>query len=156
MQVQQKIVPFLAYESQAEEAAQFYVSVLPNSTIVRTVKNPATGDVITVEIELAGLKFVTLNTGAQWEFTDAISLSVSCDSQQEIDDLWSKLSAGGKEVQCGWLKDKFGVSWQVVPANLSHLLGGSDPVRSQRVMNALLQMVKLDLPTLQRAYDGIN
>jgi predicted 3-demethylubiquinone-9 3-methyltransferase (glyoxalase superfamily) len=154
MQIQQKIVPFLSFESQAEEAAHHYVSILPNSQILRTVKNPATGAVITVEFELAGLKFVALNTGQQWPFTDAFSLSVHCETQTEIDDLWAKLTAGGKEVQCGWLKDKFGVSWQIVPSALGQLLGGSDPVRSQRVMQTLMQMIKLDLPALQRAYDG--
>lgn len=155
MQVNQKVTPFLSFESQAEEAANLYVSLLPDSKIVRTVKNPA-GAVITVEFQLAGLTFVALNVGQPWQFTDAFSLAVACDTQDEIDRLWSQLTAGGKEVQCGWLKDPFGVSWQIVPASMGKLMGGGDPARSGRVMAAMMQMVKLDIARLQAAYDGTS
>lgn len=153
MQLQQKITPFLSFHHQAEEAAKFYVSILPDSKIVKTVVGPG-GGVMTVEFQLAGMTLVALNVGQAWEFTDAFSLAVNCDSQAEIDSLWAKLSAGGKESRCGWLKDKFGVSWQIVPANLGELLGGTDAARSQRVMSALMKMARLDVAELQRAYDG--
>ncbi|MHB0955446.1 MAG: VOC family protein [Pirellulaceae bacterium] len=152
MQMKQKITPFLSFNNQAEEAADFYVSILPDSKIIRTIVNPQNNGVLTVEFQLAGITFVALNVGQSWEFTDAFSLAVSCDSQDELDDLWAKLSAGGREIQCGWLKDKFGVSWQVVPAVLSTLLGDPDAAKTQRVMGALMQMVKLDIEQLQRAY----
>lgn len=155
MHLEQKITPFLTFKDQAEEAARFYVSVLPDSKIVRTIANPATGAVMMVELQLAGMNFATLNTGQSWEFTEAFSLGVGCDSQAEIDDLWSKLTAGGSEVQCGWLKDKFGVAWQIYPANIGELIGGNDAERSGRVMSAVMQMVKLDMDELQRAYDGV-
>jgi len=152
--LQQKITPFLSFNNQAEEAANFYVSVLPESKILRIVNNPTTGKAMTVEFQLAGLTFVALNVGETWEFTDAISLSASCESQQELDELWARLSDGGREVQCGWLKDKFGVSWQIVPQVLGELLSTPDRAKAQRVMQSLLQMVKLDIAELQRAYDG--
>jgi len=154
MHVKQKITPFLSFNTQAAEAADFYVSILPDSRIVRAVTNPESGGVLTVEFQLAGVTFVALNVGQPWEFTDAFSLAVSCDSQEELDELWTQLSAGGREVQCGWLKDKFGVSWQIVPAVLSQLLSDPDTAKTRRVMGALMQMVKLDIAQLQQAYDG--
>lgn len=154
MQMNQKITPFLSFESQAEEAANFYVSVLPDSKIVRTVKNPATGSALTVEFQLAGMMFVALNVGQPWQFTHAFSLSVACDSQPEIDTLWRELSAGGKEIECGWLVDKFGVSWQIVPSNIGNWLSDPDATRSGRVMTALMEMRKLDIAKLQKAFDG--
>ena len=151
MQISQKITPFLSFNNQAEEAANFYASILPNSSIVKTVKNPATGTVMTVEFELSGMRFVALNVGQPWEFTHAFSLSVACETQEEIDRLWSSLSDGGKEVQCGWLVDRFGVSWQIVPANIGALMSNPDPARAGRVMQALIQMTKLDIATLEKA-----
>jgi len=151
MQINQKITPFLSFMSGAEEAASFYVSVLPDSKIVKTTKNPSTGTVMTVEFELAGMKFIGLNVGQPWEFSHAFSLSIACETQEEIDRLWSSLSDGGKEVQCGWLVDKFGVSWQIVPANIGELMSNPDPARAGRVMQALTQMVKLDIATLLKA-----
>ena len=151
MQISQKITPFLSFNNQAEEAANFYVSILPNSSVVKTVKNPATGAVMTVEFELSGMRFIALNVGQPWEFSHAFSLSVACETQEEIDRLWSRLSDGGKEVQCGWLVDKFGVSWQIVPANIGELMSNPDPARAGRVMQALIQMTKLDIATLEKA-----
>ncbi|MDQ6803082.1 MAG: VOC family protein [Acidobacteriota bacterium] len=112
------------------------------------------GTVMVVEFELNGEQFVALNGGPDFKFTEAISFVVNCESQQEVDYFWEKLSAGGQEVQCGWLKDKFGLSWQVVPTIMSRLLSGPDPAKSQRVMKAMLEMIKIDIATLQRAYDG--
>lgn len=154
MQIAQKVTPFLSFNDQAEEAANLYVSVLPESEIVRIVRNPETGKVLTVEFHLACVKFVALNVGQTWDFTDAFSLQVNCESQEEIDDVWGRLSAGGSETRCGWLKDKFGVSWQVVPAFLSKLISDPDPSRSQRVLHALWSMVKPDVAALQAAYEG--
>ena len=151
MQISQKITPFLSFNNQAEDAANFYVSVLPDSKVVRTVKNPATGTVMTVEFELAGMQFIALNVGQPWQFTHAFSLSVAWDTQEEIDRLWSSISEGGKEVECGWLVDKFGVSWQIVPANIGNLMSNPDPAKAGRVMEALMQMTKLDMATLEKA-----
>jgi predicted 3-demethylubiquinone-9 3-methyltransferase (glyoxalase superfamily) len=109
---------------------------------------------MTVEFELNGQQFVALNSGPEFKFTEAISFVVNCESQEEIDYFWGKLTAGGQEVQCGWLKDKFGLSWQIVPTAMPKMLTDPDPAKSQRVMKAMLKMIKIDLPTLQRAYDG--
>lgn len=154
MQFKSKVTPFLSFKSDAEAAANFYVSLLPDSKVLSTVKNPATDTVMTVEFELAGLTFVALNTGQAWQFTEAFSLSVSCDSQEEIDELWSKLTDGGEEIACGWLRDKFGVCWQIVPSTIGHMLGDSDASRGKRVFDAMVQMIKLDMAKLQEAYDG--
>ena len=154
MQFQNRITPFLSFKSEAEEAANWYVSVLPNSRILRTVKNPHTNAVMTVEFELAGLTFVALNTGQAWEFTGAISLAVACETQDEIDELWSKLLEGGNEIACGWLKDKYGVHWQIVPAMIGQMIGDPDPERAKRVFDAMCQMIKLDIVKLKEAYDG--
>jgi predicted 3-demethylubiquinone-9 3-methyltransferase (glyoxalase superfamily) len=151
MQIHQMIIPFLSFKSGAEEAAGFYVSIFPDSKIVKTINNPATGTVMTVEFELAGMRFVALNVGQPWEFSHAFSLSVACETQGEIDRLWSSLSDGGKEVQCGWLVDKFGLSWQIVPVNIGELMSNPDPAKAGRVMQALLQMTKLNIAELEKA-----
>ena len=152
MQFQQKITPFLGFQSGAEDAVNFYVSVLPKSRILRTVKNPDTNAVMTVEFELAGLTFVALNTGQPWMFTEAFSLAIACDTQEEIDELWSKLLDGGEEMACGWLKDKFGVCWQIVPSAIGQMIGDPDPARAKRVFDAMCQMVKLDIAKLNEAF----
>lgn len=156
----QKITPFLWFDTQAEEAARFYVSVFGNSRILKTVRygeagpGPA-GSVMTVQFELNGVPFTALNGGPLFKFTEAISFFVACETQQEIDDLWGKLTAdGGAPSRCGWLKDRFGLSWQIVPASLGRMLGDKDATRSKRVMDAMMQMNKLDLGRLQHAYDG--
>lgn len=154
MQFKHKITPFLGFKSEAEEAANFYVSVLPDSRKLRTVRNPDTNAVMTVEFELAGLTFVALNTGQPWEFTEAFSLAVACGTQEEIDDLWSKLLDGGEEIACGWLKDKFGVRWQIVPSIIGQMISDPDPARAKRVFDAMCQMIKLDIAKLAQAYQG--
>lgn len=156
----QKITPFLWFDSNAEEAAAFYTSIFPNSRIVKVARygdaGPGPkGSAMTVEFQLEGQSFVGLNGGPIFKFTEAISFAVSCQTQQEIDTYWEKLtSGGGVEVQCGWLKDKFGLSWQIVPAILSELVSESDPVRSNRVMQALFGMKKLNIAELKKAYEG--
>jgi predicted 3-demethylubiquinone-9 3-methyltransferase (glyoxalase superfamily) len=156
----QKITPFLWFNNQAEEAARFYTSIFNNSQIGKIARygpeaekasgRPA-GSVMTVEFELEGQDFVALNGGPHFKFSPAISFVVSCKTQQEVDKFWKKLSAGGKKVQCGWLEDKYGVSWQIVPTVLSELLAGKDRAKSGRVMQALLKMVKLDINKLKQA-----
>ncbi|GGP44317.1 VOC family protein [Streptomyces abikoensis] len=155
----QKITPCLWFDDQAEEAATFYTSVVPGSRIVEIRRygeagpRPA-GMVMTVEFELAGQRFLALNGGPDFTFNEAISLSVDCASQEEVDELWSALGEGGSEGPCGWLKDKYGVSWQIVPRALTELLGDPDPVKSQRVMRAMLGMKKIDIQELVDAYEG--
>jgi predicted 3-demethylubiquinone-9 3-methyltransferase (glyoxalase superfamily) len=154
----QKITPFLWFDHQAEEAAAFYVSIFPNSRIVKVARygegSPGPpGSVMTVDFQLEGQSFVALNGGPHFKFTEAISFVVNCQTQDELDTYWEKLSAGGSDFQCGWLKDKFGLSWQVVPTALSKLLSDPDPEKSQRVMKALLTMKKLDVGALQQAFD---
>jgi predicted 3-demethylubiquinone-9 3-methyltransferase (glyoxalase superfamily) len=154
----QKITPFLWFDHEAEEAAAFYVSIFPNSRIVKVARygeaGPGpTGSAMTVEFQLEGQSFVALNGGPHFKFTEAISFVVTCQTQDEVDTYWEKLSAGGSDFQCGWLKDKFGLSWQVVPTALSELLSDPDPEKSQRVMKALLTMKKLDVGALQQAFD---
>jgi predicted 3-demethylubiquinone-9 3-methyltransferase (glyoxalase superfamily) len=156
-----KITPFLWFDEKAEEAAKFYVSVFKNSKIGSTARyseeasaasgRPA-GSVMTVSFKLNGQEFTALNGGPIFAFTPAISFVVNCDTQQEIDKLWEKLSAGGEKGVCGWLKDRYGVSWQIVPTVLGKLLQGKDAERPKRVMQALLKMTKLDIKTLQKAY----
>jgi predicted 3-demethylubiquinone-9 3-methyltransferase (glyoxalase superfamily) len=155
----QKITPFLWFDHQAEEAADFYTSIFPKSKIVKVVRYGAAGpgpagSAMTVEFQLEGQSFVALNGGPHFKFTEAISFVVNCQSKDEVDAYWEKLSAGGGEIECGWLKDKFGVSWQIVPTVLSELLGDPDPKKSQRVMKALLTMKKLDIRALKRAFDN--
>jgi predicted 3-demethylubiquinone-9 3-methyltransferase (glyoxalase superfamily) len=155
----QKITPFLWFDNQAEEAAKFYCSVFKNSKIKEktyyTGEEPMgeKGSVLTVVFELNGQEFVGLNGGPKFKFTEAVSFAIYCDTQEEIDYYWGKLtSGGGEEVQCGWLADKYGLSWQVVPSKLNEW--AKDPGGFQRVMHALMPMKKLDLATLQQAYDG--
>ena len=155
----QKISYCLWFDGKAEEAANFYVSVFKDSRIVNTARYPegspgAAGSVMTVEFILNGEKFLALNGGPQYEFTPAISLVANRDTQEEIDDLWRKLTPGGQEVACGWLTDRVGVSWQIVPTALSELLGSTDKAAAQRAFSAMLEMKKFDLPALRRAYEG--
>ncbi len=155
----QKITPFLWFDHQAEEAAAFYTAIFPNSkinTITRYTPGGMgpPGSVMTVEFELDGQPFIALNGGPHFHFTEAISFVVNCPTQEEVDFYWDKLSAGGGEVQCGWLKDKFGLSWQIVPTALTELLNDPDPAKSARVMKALLAMKKLDIALLRQAYEG--
>ncbi|HWN65731.1 MAG TPA: VOC family protein [Candidatus Binatus sp.] len=160
--ITQRITPFLWFDDQAEEAAKFYTSVFKNSKIgdiVRYDEEAAKptgrppGSVMVVDFQLAGQKFVALNGGPAFNFTEAISFVVNCDTQEEVDYYWSKLSAGGEESRCGWLKDKFGLSWQIVPTLLTEMLKDKDAAKAKRVMHAMLQMDKIDIPTLKKAYD---
>ena len=147
------ITPFLWFDTQAEEAMNFYASIFERSKV--TSVNRAQGKVMTVQFELEGQAFMALNAGPQFPFTEAISFFVGCETQQEIDELWAKLAGdGGAPSRCGWLKDKFGLSWQIVPNTLGRMLNDKDPAKSKRVMDAMLQMGKLDLKRLQQAYNG--
>ncbi len=153
----QKITPFLWFDQQAEEAVAFYTSIFPNSRIITTTRYTDAGpgpkgSVMTVAFELEGQNFTAINGGPHFKFTEAISFVVNCESQQEVDHYWEKLTAGGQEVQCGWLKDKYGLSWQIVPTGFIELLKNSNPEQTQRVMKAMFQMKKLDLPLLEAAY----
>jgi predicted 3-demethylubiquinone-9 3-methyltransferase (glyoxalase superfamily) len=153
-----KISPFLWFDHQAEEAARFYVSVFPDSKIVTTTRYGEAGpgpkgSVMTVVFKLDGQEFIALNGGPQFKFTEAISFSVDCKTQQEVDEYWKKLSQGGEEGPCGWLKDKYGLSWQINPTVLGEMLSDPDPKKSKRVMEAMLKMKKIDIATLKRAYD---
>ena len=149
----QKIVPFLWFDGKAEEAADFYVSVFKNSKIL-SVSGPK-GKAMSVTFQLEGQPFYALNGGPQFKFTEAISLFVNCETQAEVDDLWSKLTAGGgAESQCGWLKDRFGLSWQIIPTALGRMLGDKDPKKANAAMQAMLQMKKIDTQRLQQAYDA--
>jgi predicted 3-demethylubiquinone-9 3-methyltransferase (glyoxalase superfamily) len=148
----QKITPFLWFNDKAEEAMNFYVSIFKNSTAGRVTRNG--GRVMSVTFTLEGQKFMALNGGPEYHFTPAISLFVSCTTQEEVDELWEKLSAGGKIDRCGWLRDKFGLSWQIIPAALGEMLGDSDPAKAQRVMQAMLKMDKIDIAVLKQAREG--
>jgi predicted 3-demethylubiquinone-9 3-methyltransferase (glyoxalase superfamily) len=155
----QKITPFLWFDTQAEEAAKFYASIFPNSRILNTARYDEAGpgpkgSVMTVEFELDGERMIALNGGPQFKFTEAISLSVDCSDQKEVDHYWSKLSQGGQESMCGWLKDRYGLSWQVNPAILGELLAGPDAKKAKRVMEAMLKMKKIDIAGLKQAYEG--
>ena len=156
-----KISPCLWFDGKAEEAARFYVSLLPNSRIDAvlpyTVETPGgkPGETMLVEFTLAGESYMALNGGPYFEFTPAISLFVSCNDQAEIDRLWNALSDGGTPMQCGWITDRYGVSWQIVPAVLGVMMKDSDPAKVRRVTEAMLQMVKLDVDQLEKAYDDI-
>jgi len=153
-----KITPFLTFNDQAEEAVNLYVSLFKNSKILSINRfgegapMPA-GTVMTVSFVLDGQEFTALNGGPHFTFTDGFSLYVSCETQAEVDELWEKISAGGEKGQCGWLKDKYGVSWQIIPTALGQLLGDKDPHKAQNVMRAMLQMTKIDIAALRRAYD---
>jgi predicted 3-demethylubiquinone-9 3-methyltransferase (glyoxalase superfamily) len=156
-----KITPFLWFNDQAEEAAKFYTSIFKNSKIGkiarygkegREVHGRQAGSVMTVEFELDGQKVIALNGGPQFKFTEAVSFSVDCKSQQEVDTYWAKLTEGGEESMCGWLKDKFGLSWQINPTVLGEMLQDKDPKKAGRVMAAMLKMKKIDIETLKKAY----
>ena len=159
----QKITPFLWFDEQAEEAVNFYVSTFKNSRVQGVTRydeegakaaGRAKGSVMTVGFELEGQEFTALNGGPHFKFTEAISFVVNCETQAEVDHFWEKLAAGGQEIQCGWLKDKFGVSWQVVPTVLIEMLQDKDPKKAQAVMAAMLQMKKISIEPLRRAYEG--
>lgn len=155
-----KITPCLWFDGKAEEAAQFYVSLLPNSRIDAvlpySVETPGgkPGDVMLVEFTLAGESYMALNGGPYFQFTPAISLSVSCADQAEIDRVWNALSDGGSPQQCGWITDRYGISWQVVPAEIGTMMKDKDPAKVRRVMEAVLKMIKLDVSELEKAYRG--
>jgi predicted 3-demethylubiquinone-9 3-methyltransferase (glyoxalase superfamily) len=160
----QKITPFLWFDNQAEEAAKFYTSVFENSKVGRILRydeasakaaGGAVGSVLTIEFEIGGQKFTALNGGPEFKFNESISFVVNCDTQKEVDYFWEKLtSGGGQESHCGWLRDKFGVSWQIVPTVLIEMLHDKDSEKSERVMKAMLQMQKIDIETLKEAYAG--
>lgn len=163
-EIKQKISPCLWFDTQAEEAANFYTSIFDKSRIKRVsyyskagheTHGREVGSVMTVEFELAGQTFVALNGGPHHKFNEAISFQVSCVTQEEIDRFWSRLCDGGEESRCGWLKDRYGVSWQVVPSVLPELLTDADRTKTERVMAALMKMKKFDVATLQRAYSGL-
>ena len=158
----QKITPFLWFDDKAEEAAKFYTSIFKNSKVGKISRygkegyeahGKPSGTVMTVEFEIDGQKFTALNGGPQFKFTEAISLSVDCKTQKEVDLFWEKLTEGGEEGACGWLKDKYGLSWQINPTVLGEMLNDPDPEKSRRVMEAMLKMKKIDIAGLKRAYD---
>ena len=155
----QKITPFLWYDSQAEEAANFYVRVFPNSKVNKVVRYGETGpgpagSAMTVQFQLDGQSFTALNGGPIFKFTEAVSFVVHCQTQEEVDRYWQQLSVGGAESQCGWLKDKFGLSWQIVPRPFIELMKTGEPAKKQQMFAAMMQMRKLDWPKLQAAYDS--
>ncbi len=154
-----RITPFLWFDREAEEAANFYISIFKNSKLGKVTRCGKSGPlpegtVMTIEFELDGQHFAALNGGPHFKFTEAVSFSIRCDSQADVDHYWTNLCEGGAESMCGWLKDKFGLSWQVVPTILIDMLGDPDPAKAQRVTQAMLKMRKIDIPTLQRAYDA--
>ena len=149
----QKITTFLWFDDQAEEAAGFYTSLFKDSRVLEVTPGP-TGAAMVVTFELAGQRFIALNGGPEFTFTEAISLYVDCDSQEEVDELWAKLTEGGEESQCGWLKDRYGLSWQIIPRRLQELIGDPDPERAQRAVKAMLGMGKIDVQGLEDAANG--
>src|SRR5271169_6496957 len=156
----QKITPFLWFDGKAEEAMNFYISIFKNSKIVSLTRYGEAGPgpkgtVMSAIFQLDGQEFFALNGGPQFTFTPAISFFVNCETQQEVDELWERLSEGGKKNRCGWLQDKYGLSWQVIPSVLGTLMRDKDPERASRVMKAMLQMGKIDIAALQHAYDGV-
>ena len=161
--IMQKITPFLWFDNNAEEAAKYYISIFKNSKIIDIVhygesaaeaSGRLKGTVMTVTFDLEGQQFMALNGGPVFKFSPAISFLINCETQEELDELWEKLSEGGEKEQCGWLKDKFGVSWQIVPNVLGEMLQDRDAKKSERVMEALLQMKKIDIQGLRKAYAG--
>ena len=159
MKVSQKIAPFLWFDGKAEQAANFYVSVFRNSKVLSVTRYGEAGpgpkgSVMSAVFQLEGQEFYALNGGPQFKFSPAISMFVNCETQQEVDELWEKLSAGGKTNRCGWLDDKFGLTWQIIPTTLGKLLQDKDAARANRVMKAMMQMDKIDIARLQQAYDG--
>ena len=158
--MQQKITPNLWFDTEAEEAAGFYTSVFSNSRIVNVARYTeagprAAGMVMTVEFELDGQRFVAINGGPEFTFDEAVSFQINCETQDEVDYYWERLSEGGEEGPCGWLKDRYGLSWQVVPAGIEELFADPDPQRAQRAMQAMLAMSKLDIAALRSAADGV-
>jgi predicted 3-demethylubiquinone-9 3-methyltransferase (glyoxalase superfamily) len=153
----QKITPFLWFDHQAEEAARFYVAIFPNSVMGKITRYSGAGpgpkgSVMTVAFQLDGQHFTALNGGPHFKFTEAISFVVHCETQEEVDQYWEQLSQGGQEVQCGWVKDKFGLSWQIVPTAFIKMAQDENPAKVERVMKAMLQMKKLDIASLEKAY----
>lgn len=148
-----KITPCLWFDGKAEEAARFYVSLFEDSEVVGIAPGPD-GSPLLVEFRLSGTTFTALNGGPHFKFNEAISLSINCDSQEELDRLWGRLTEGGSEVECGWLKDRYGLSWQLVPSIVPELMKGDDPARAARVLGAVTSMVKLDFRRIQAAADG--
>jgi len=154
----QKITPCLWFDTQGEEAANFYTSIFKNSRILEVARygeagpRPA-GAVMTVSFELDRQEFTALNGGPEFKFSEAISFQVNCETQEEVDEFWNALSAGGEEGPCGWLKDRYGLSWQIIPTSLNELLNDPDPKKSQRVMKAMLEMRKIDIEALKKAYE---
>ena len=148
----QKITPFLWFNDNAEHAINFYLSIFKDSKIISLNRNEE-GKVFTGSFELEGQKFIALNGGPHFTFNEAISFFVDCKTQEEVDELWEKLSEGGSKGQCGWLKDKFGISWQIIPEALSDLMSDADPAKSGRVMEAMMKMTKIEIAELQKAYD---
>jgi predicted 3-demethylubiquinone-9 3-methyltransferase (glyoxalase superfamily) len=158
MASKQKITPFLWFDNRAEEAVNFYVSIFKHSRVIGISRYGEAGPgpkgtVMTATFELEGQEFMALNGGPEFKFTEAISFFVNCETQAEIDELWEKLSAGGEKGPCGWLKDRYGVSWQIVPTALGEMLSDPDPEKSKRVTQAMLQMKKLDINALRQAYE---
>ncbi len=149
----QKITPFLWFDTQAVEAADFYVSLFPDSAVTGATPGPD-GSTLAVEFRLAGQQYIALNGGPHFRFTEAISLSIDCATQAEVDDYWEKLSAGGETSRCGWLKDKYGLSWQVIPTILPELVAGADRAKAGRAMAAMMTMTKLDIAALRAAADA--
>ena len=158
--MQQRIVPNLWFDTEAEEAAEFYISVFKNSRVRHVARyteagpRPA-GTVMTVEFELDGQRFVGINGGPEFKFDEAVSFQIDCETQEEIDYYWERLTEGGKESQCGWLTDRYGLSWQVVPTGMEELFSDPDPTRAERAMKAMLGMKKLDIAALRSAADGV-
>lgn len=159
----QKITPFLWYDDNAEEAMQHYTSIFPNSKVKEVRRYPdgapngMSGKILTCTFELEGLEFIALNAGPIFKFNESVSFFVTCNTQDEVDHYWNSLTAdGGQESQCGWLKDKFGLSWQIVPEALGRLMGDKDSLKAGRVMQAMMQMKKIDIAKLQEAYDGMG
>ena len=155
----QKISPFLWYNDNAEEAVNFYISIFKNSKILAVARYGDSGPgpkgwVMTINFQIEGQEFIALNGGPHFMFNEAISFSVDCETQEEVDELWEKLSEGGQKSQCGWVKDKYGLSWQVNPGILGEMLSDKDPEKAKRVMEAMLQMDKIDIKTLKQAYAG--
>ena len=156
----QKITPFLWFDNNAEEAMNFYISIFPQSKILNVSRHADTalgphGTFMTATFVLNGQEFMVLNGGPEFKFTEAISFFVNCETQAEVDELWQKLTAGGEESQCGWLKDRYGLSWQIVPTALGEMLNDPDPAKQHRVMQAMLQMHKIDIKVLEHARDSV-
>jgi predicted 3-demethylubiquinone-9 3-methyltransferase (glyoxalase superfamily) len=159
--MEQKITPNLWFDTEAEEAAEFYVSVFKDGRVLNKTRYPEgapreAGMVMTVDWEVNGMRFTGINGGPDFKFTEAVSFLINCDGQDEVDYFWEKLSDGGQQGPCGWLRDRYGLSWQVVPRGMDDLFSDSDPTRAQRAMQAMLKMKKLDVAELQRAADGVT